>query len=216
MTEVKTGVKVNPEEKIEKKEIEESVNINEKVKDADIVKADKAGLKLIFNPERFRVLPEKVLKQLSYKNVMAYTVVREAWKRINEAEESMSNPPFPAYAITPEYASATAQLAIHGGDKKKWHYCWKRPDEVGGCLAVGYVYADDKEIRAFNRDKKTSAPIVGVAGNVELILLKIPVAKYKALQRIHQDESRRLDGAVKENAKEAMRRQGLVPVEEGE
>ena len=196
-----TGTYGPPENKVTK------IVVKSKTTQKAILEANNKGIQLVFDLESFKELPEAVLNQLSYKNTMAYQMTRNASKKV---EESSDLSPLPAYAVTPEYASASAQLVAKGQDPK-FHYCFKRPDEIGACRAMGYVFAKDPKIQCFNRDA-AGVPIVGVAGNVELVLMKIPIEKYRALRQVAEDESKKRDGAVADTAGENIKKQGLKVV----
>lgn len=172
-----------------------------------IEEADKKGDALLFDLERFKVLPKEFIQKLSIENVMAYGVSKEAHRK---RTESLDDPPLPAYAITPTFASARKQLKVDNLDPK-FHYCFKRPDEIGQCLAIGYVFVYNTEVNGFNYDA-SGRIIVGVIGHVELYLMKTPVENYEAIMRESEEDSRRRNGAVEDTAIEKIGKQGVKAV----
>lgn len=173
-----------------------------------IIAADQNGNRLEFSVENFKELPEKEWKKLSPEGIASYISTREAVKRGNE---SLSDPPLPAFSITPEGASATAQLSVEGRDPKM-HYAYVRPYEVGIRERQGYVKANqesDKDLIVFNR--RGSTPFVGTVANPELVLMKIPEKKFQEeILGPSVRESQRNNGNLESTTAERIEQQGVI------
>ena len=187
--------------------------VNKDTKVEKLVEKDKAGATLFFdiNPDNFTELSEEVVKGLSTENRKAYRIAEENVKKMVESDD-MNDPPFEAFSINPEYATATAQMHVEGIDRKKWHLSFKRPDEVGRCMAQGYSFVMKGGAKNFFNADKTGRIIIGTAEKVEMYLMKLPIEKYNALKEYSRNLSRVRNNAVEDDAAEKLRRLGVKAV----
>jgi hypothetical protein len=205
-TMVKTISEISKPTDVKPAKVDKTFTVTQTTPLFEILTADKEGKLLVFDYDNFRTLAEDVWKDLSAQNVKSYMITQSAVKK---SGESLDNPPIEMFKINPERATATAQIKVEGRDPK-FHYAYRRPDELAQVRAEGGVVVKDKDIIAFN--KQGSTPIVGLLGKPELVLVKTPVEIYESNRRRCEDESRRLDGNVIPDAEEAIKQQGFQTV----
>ena len=192
-----------------KTKVDPRVNISVDQTFEDVLGFDEKGKLLVFDhePGRFLELSEKQVSQLSYHNKGAYFVSKEMFRgAVAEAE-----PDFLKGLSIMQGASPTARLGVKGL-RPGMHGCWKRDDEVAGCLREGYTVVQGDEVETF-ASRVGSAHTLGAKGNVEMVLMEIPQAAYMArIKAAEQVSQRRVKGA-EATAVAEMRQGGGIPFE---
>jgi hypothetical protein len=179
----------------------------------DVLKYNEEGKNLFFDGDldSFKVLSDNTIDQLSYINRQRYFSSYGEYKYNLEHkdEENITS----RIQVSPRYATATGRLEVHGKDPR-FHYCWKRPDELRQAKYEGYEVADDDALDTFQgKDKVSSLHKVGAYGDDELVLTKIPQELFDERQRAIQEKSTKRIKAVEDTAKDEMRRAGGLPYE---
>jgi hypothetical protein len=198
-------VKVKPEVKITK------VIITIDTKLSDVIKYDREGIQMIFEstPGKFLELGDEIVKALSSQARMNYLV---SYGLMRKERDTLTSTP--QVTVRGRFAKAADRLAVDAPPEwsKKWHTCWKRPDQLHAALGMGYTYVTrDDPISGFMTDP-AGHYIVGVAGAEELVLLKIPRETYEAMQKANRDESKRRNQIMDEETKENIRKLGGKPI----
>jgi hypothetical protein len=214
------GSRIPEEEEINKMEENDILNKSDKKEKKNIITIDidpKEVLNLndkdeilIFEsePGKFLRLSDEVISRLNSVNKTKYWA---AFGQYNAEIEQQKNKQTEKLKILPQLATATKRQDVYNKDPR-FHYCWKRPDEVDGCKTIGYVIANDAELKTFGRTA-SGTPVVGLAGIEELVLMKIPVELYEAMLKRDGDESIRRDEGIIPAAADKMRKMGGQPFE---
>jgi hypothetical protein len=181
------------------------ISIDTKVE--DVVKWDSEGAELYFadDPEKFLELPSDVAGGLGFYNKQRYYTARNIMKG------TMDLSGYDKRKFKPQPGTATAgqQLRVDGKDSR-FHYCWKRPDELQQAQRNGYRVADDPALDTFYGDVG-STRTVGQAGSEEMVLMKIPREAWEKKQADNRTRSKARRAAVEENAINEMLKGGGKP-----
>lgn len=175
----------------------------------DVIHLDEEGYLLSFDPDpgQFVELGEETVRGLSFENRVAYGVAQALWKKLSKEQAGPRSSGIEV--LPPMAASATRRLEVSGRDDARWHYCWKRPDELHSAGLEGYTMAGD-EVDTF-AGKVGTTHTIGAFGRPECYLMRIPKEKFEAIERAAGEESRRRIDAQADSAKEKIREQGGVP-----
>jgi len=158
---------------------------------SDLVDYDKSGTKLFFDstPGRFLVLPDDTLKSLSKDNQVAYLMAK-----VSNIEEmkSKASPPTPNFKVRSGFATATRRLKVDIPPEllAKFHFCWKRPEELQDARGIGYEVVPKGMVETFGNkgaDADRAAHVVGKEGAEELVLMYIPIEDYKEMERQNKE-----------------------------
>lgn len=168
-----------------------------------VSRKDNEGVVLVFSEDDFQELPVKVVESLSRTNKERYFLTLGAFRYLAEKRKFAG---LPDLGIVAAGASATQQLDVDGKDPSM-HYVWKRPDELQKCLRDGYVTCTEEEVVTFS-PRGSSIHTVGVMGNTELILMKIPQERYDADQRDQAERKRLRDEGMEQQAREEISKIG--------
>jgi hypothetical protein len=196
-------------------EIRENVDIDTSVE--NVIQYDKEGKKLFFDSDtgKFLQLPENVFRGLSSENQVSYLLAEKSAKIEMKQKE---NPPTPDLSIISNKAMAGELLDViyPPGFREKWHVAWMRPDKTPYYLNRGYSYvtaSDGVTSYGSQYDKDKNYHFVGRGGNVELVLLKLPLEQHKRMVKQYSDESKiQADGFIEES-KDAMKRSGVESID---
>jgi hypothetical protein len=213
---------IKNEELSEKVDIpKEPVNMSTKVHISldigvqDVIDLDEKGNTLIFDsePGRFLELPEDVIRKLGKDNRGAYFT---AFHTFTTASRQKDFTPTAGLSITPNYASATERINVILPEvfAKKYHTCWKRPDQLPGAEKDGYfVVKGSHGVQSFGYDKARDCHVVGSVGHVELILMACPIETEQKILKAVEEKSAAQCGAVKSDAKQELKDLGGKPFE---
>jgi hypothetical protein len=179
---------------------------------SQIVNWDKAGDRLVFDYEKLRLLPDEVVQELHHENKTAYIVAKSVndTVRRHEAERAAGERgPIGSTVevIAPLGGSATGRLRLKQKDPK-FHYCFKRTDEINDCLDEGYqIVNGDDPVKSPGARGPSGTRRISHHGEDELILLKIPESRYQghlqAVSQISQGAGKR----VREESRERMEKE---------
>ena len=203
---VKEAIGVKTETSVKKSTKNVIITIDTDVK--DIVKLDSEGVSLSFesSPGKFKHLSEDVLGLLSKMNVSSYWVSYGLMRKEQDQIYSTDG-----IKISPRDATATHRTNVTITDPdwgKKWHLCWKRPDQLQKAKSDGYqVVAKTDPVAGFARNP-SGLITVGVAGDDELVLMKVPQDIFLAIKRSISNESRRRGAAIKDQYNDQVERLG--------
>jgi acylphosphatase len=155
----------------------------------DVVRFDSEGLKLFFEstPGRFKELTEEDVRKLSARGKESYLQALMSYNREKAAK------PTAGIQMQPERAMAQSRMAIDATPEffAKYHPCWKRPDELQRAQLEGYSFATAQDgVKGFSSNSENGSITIGVAGNTELVLMKIPRETYEMRQRVITDKSK--------------------------
>jgi len=198
------GKKVSTADKVVKKM---KIGVDTSVE--DVVRFDNEGFELIFDeaPGKFKELVVEEVKQLSRRNQLQYHQAFFLNKQaVKDAED-----PWSGIEVTGRFSTATQRLDVYGKDEDKWHYAWRRPDELTQAAYEGAkVVAKSEGIAAF-----TSTPhnrvSVGAFGKEELILMKTPRELHdKRTEEFVRANKERADG-IERGAYEELKEKGSKP-----
>jgi hypothetical protein len=189
------------------------ISLDNSVEDA--VKYDKDGLELSFDstPGKFLELPDEVVKGLSVVNRTSYALSYLAHQTEVKQQDVQPTEDLSIYA---RYSTPIRRLEVRWESKererefrKRWHLCWKRPDELQYCQSEGYSKVTKSDgVISFAYDEKRGIHVVGVAGQPELVLMKCPVEVYEGKLREAGKQSKLNDGAATSQFESAAARAG--------
>jgi hypothetical protein len=173
----------------------------------DVLKLDKDGMTLVFDPDpkRFLKLDDEIYSKLSRASKLQYQIAEEIYRHEKKLEE------FPERDGTLEVigrhgdASATAHLTVLGKDPRQ-HYTWQRHSSKEVWKRRGYKEATD-EVETF-RPKKSGRHIIEESDGEALVLLKTPIENYDKIQRESGDLSRKRASTVEQQAIEELKNSG--------
>lgn len=178
----------------------------------EVVQLDSEGKELYFEDsrDRFLELPSDAAGGLGFYNKQRYFTARN----IMMGELDLSGADGRRYKPQPGRATAAEQMSVYGKDPR-FHYCWKRPDELRQAQREGYRIANDPNLDTFYGDAGSSHT-VGFKGQEEMVLTKIPVDDYEARKASAVKKSKARRAAVEENAIADMLKGGGKPSKEQE
>ena len=162
-------------------------------------------------PGKFKILSPSVIDALSAANKSNYFMSFHS----NALETTqMANKPTEGLKIQPSLASARERQEViyPEGFLKKFHPCWKRTDQLQGCLNTGWTYVTKADnCQSFRYDEQRNCHVVGITGQEETVLLKEPIEQY--WQSLRQDEgmSKQQQEAIEASAEDKLRRLGGKP-----
>jgi hypothetical protein len=202
-------------ERMEKDTLSKKVDISLDTVVEDVLQYDQDEKELIFdtNPGRFKELPEDVIRKLGKANRDAYFAAFYIAKTASKQEDFR---PTPGLSITPNYASATEQINVILPEvfKKKYHTCWKRPDQLPGAERNGYfVVRGSHGVESFHYDRTRDCHVIGSAGHVEQILMACPIETYQKILKAVEEKSALQSGKISTDAKQELKDLGGKPFE---
>lgn len=173
----------------------------------EVVQWDTEGKELYFSDQRdeFLELPPEVAENLGFYNKMRYFTARN----IVQGSLDLSGADGRQFKPQPGRATAAQQMSVYGKDPR-FHYCWKRPDELWQARREGYVIASDPTLDTFYGDAGNSHT-VGLQGQEEMVLTKIPKETYEVNKAQAVEKSRERRAAVESNAIQDMISSGGKP-----
>jgi len=165
----------------------------------DVLKLDKAGYELTFDESlgKFPKYDDEFIKELSFANQRNYFVSQGLYlgaKRV--AEEKPSG--IEVTPVAPRQGMATSRLEVYN-KSPKFHYAWRRPDELRQAQMEGYSIVGD-EVESFASSGSKGHHEVSAFGQTELVLMKIPQETFKARQRAVDLRSKERIEAVENTA----------------
>ena len=184
----------------------------------EVLQAEENGYVLRFNEESFLDLGSKAEK-LSHKNKEAYFVTKGLHIALLK-QRSKDGPTAGLTIIDPLGGKAKNKLTVlqkgngrskdvsygyRDSDGKEWHFCWKRPDEIGEAEEEGYITvgSEEKDIVTRGATSASSTRVIKRKdGTDDLVLMKIPMATVKQHSQAIAFESTKRSGA---SPKELMR-----------
>lgn len=176
----------------------------------DVLKWDLEGKDVYFDDEdeKFLFIPEDIVKELSLITKQRYKLAKRVYDDAKKDKEKYGDglEYLSKIKVSGRYASATQKLKVHQ-QKKGFHVCYKRPDEVQSCLADGYRIA--KDVKTFNSDVG-SVHYVGSHGEPELILMEIPEEEFQKRLKRDGDKSRKFVDAAATDGLSALGANGIL------
>lgn len=173
----------------------------------EVIELANQGVDLYFADEkdRFLELPSAAVESLDFYNRQRYFTARN----IMHGNLDLSAADGRKYKPQPGRATAAQQMSVYGKDPR-FHYCWKRPDELRQAAREGYVIAGDPTLDTFYGDAGSSHT-VGLQGQEEMVLTKIPKEEFEAskAQAVKKSKDRR--ASVESNAIADILKGGGVP-----
>jgi hypothetical protein len=184
----------------------------------EILALDEKGVEVVFPYEEdFIELSDEDVEKLGRLSARQYFIAEGAHKAWVKQQES-EKPTRGLQILDPLGASAGNKLKIlrkleNGklvdvsqgwvdAQGKKWHPCWKRPDEIGECESMGYVritQESDPDILTRGATGVSSSRVIARKdGSDDLIAMKIP-------QRIYLEHINAVALASQERAGATMR-----------
>lgn len=164
----------------------------------EVMELDGQGAELLFDPDDFRVLDDDGVNALRFVNARNYFMNFELFQAVKRNKARGKLPDVQVLRSLSGNALDTLSL-----DKKdpRWHYCYKRPDEVDSCVnSFGYsVVSEDKKVDPVVGNRKVNSDKPGVP---ELVLLKIPTERFNEHLMAVGEESARRATAAKDTFKE--------------
>jgi len=147
----------------------------------EVLKSDQAGCMLIFSgePSKFLRLTPEQYGQLSSQNRQRYAFALEEWEYLKEQGETEDLAA--RFDVDPGNVKSGTRLEITGKDAK-FHYVWKRPENVRDFVAMGgeIVPASGSE-RTIGQNGEKRAHVVANKGIDELVLCRIPMETQRKL-----------------------------------
>ena len=175
-----------------------------------VLKWDLENKDIFFDDEedKFLELSEDIVKELSLVTKQRYKLAKRVYDDAKKDKEKYGDglEYLSKIKISGKHASATQKLKVHQ-QKKGFHVCYKRPDEVQSCLADGYRIA--KDVKTFNSDVG-SVHYVGSHGEPELILMELPEEEFQKRLKRDGDKSRRFVEAVATDGLKALGTKGIL------
>lgn len=189
-----------------------TISLDNKVE--DVVELDQEN-ELFFEsaPGKFLELPQGIIEKLSARSKSNYFAAFHSFKMESKREEV---DPLEGIKVDLSYAEAGKRIEVEAseGFKKKYHTCWKRPEQLQTCLSMGYSFVTGADgVKTYAYDKKRDRHVVGVHGHEELYLMKIPQGAHMQMLREVERKSKHNNGVVEEAATEEMRQLGGKPDE---
>lgn len=187
------------------------VKISIDSKPEEVVELNNQGVELYFDDTKdgFLELPSNVAEDLGFYNKQRYFTARNI---VQGALDLSSNKE--GYNPQPGQATASEQMAVYGKDAR-FHYCWKRPDELRQAQRQGYRVANDPNLDTFYGGTGTSH-LVGEKGQEELVLMKTPRDNYEQSQKEIVKKSKARRAAVEDNAWTDLQKGGGQPYRDQE
>ena len=198
---------------MKKDTVSEKVHISLDTSVQDVIRLDEAKAELVFDTGRFLELPEDVIRGLGARNRGAYFT---AFYEHSKAAKQEDFAPTAGLSITPNYASATERINVDAPEefRKKYHLCWKRPDQLPRAESEGYfVVKGSHGVKTFNYDKNRDCHVMGSVGHVEQILVACPAEVYQGILKAVEEKSAAQSGAIKDSAKQELKDLGGKPFE---
>jgi hypothetical protein len=183
-----------------------NISIDTKIK--DVIDLDSKGYLLNFEsePDKFKKLPEEVVKELSGMNRDRYRTSYECYKGEIDTRDHPEKYKTPGVEITSRYASATARLEIEG-EKPGMRYCWATDADVRRNSRMGYKICHDPDVETFHKDPDGVHRVADERGT-ELVLMEAPETVWKEHRKRVRDLSNRRKGAVENTAERNIRQTG--------
>ena len=187
------------------------LNITLDTKTSSVIEYDREGLSLKFEsaPGLFKELGKEVLESLSTENRNSYFISYGLMRKEKDSIISTSG-----LVVNPVYANATNRTKVDAPPefRKLWQLCWKRPDQLQMAKSKGYKYVtQDDPVTGFSRDARGHW-IVGVAGAIELELMKVPKVIYDGIKNKYREESRLRNASLEDESRENLKRLGAKKV----
>ena len=145
-----------------------------------VLKWDKSGDKLIFEVERFKILTDAEVLQLSKRSSDRYHISKDLCDE-RKKDEALGVPTSTYVEFATSLGSASARLRVLNKDPFM-EYRSVRTDKVEERLAEGWIIVKDGPERTLNRNA-SGIHTVGSMGHEEFVLMKIPKERY---QQIHE------------------------------
>jgi hypothetical protein len=177
-------------------------------KHVDILKWDKAGLAIKFNPIRFKKLSKETLESLSDKTKAAYADAYAAFEKTQDEKYKPSD-----ITIRPAAVSPQRRTEVIGGDDN-YQYNWVDPQDQVRNQAMGMevVTKHNDDCRTFATDAGSDRHFIGTIGEPTEILMREPKANYRARLKKAGDLSRQRDAGVISSGMAAIERAGVTAV----
>ncbi len=175
--------------------IVKTVRMASSMEDEYILSLEKKGVKMIFDGEDFRILPDEIVKELSFENQRNYFVAQGVSKQIAKSKARKDAGFGDIQIIDPLKGKPVSKLEVRN-QQKGMHYCWKRPDEIEGCKQLGYEMAEAEAKTKGASRASSSHVIVDKQGKDDLVLMKIPERVFQQHLQANALESRRRSGAT--------------------
>lgn len=181
----------------------------------EMVKADKAGKKLVFDIVDFPEVPKEVYAQLSRDGKSAYSMdarySKKAEKRIKEGKSPYSDIRDRLIAEDPLHVDNAIGNAgrIIGGKEEGMHYIAAEPRHTDRMLRAGYKYVKPGEEEVAGGVKKGERVVLmGDNGKVDNVMMKVDESAYKKHVKIQGQKSQARLGDNLEATKEKMGQYG--------
>lgn len=171
-----------------KVENQETLKVSVDTSIEDIVEWDEKGGALAFadTSEEFLYLEDEVVQGLGHENKGRYFIALGQY--MHEQKQKDKPKPIDGFRVDPRLASATARLEPENRDPR-FHYCWKRPDQLRQAVQQGYEVVNDQSISTLGH-KGSSTHTVSAYGDDELVLMKIPKELAEERQRVKSQRSK--------------------------
>jgi len=175
----------------------------------EVVELNNQGVELYFDDtkDRFLELPPHIAEDLGFYNKQRYFTARN----IVQGELDLSKNA-KGYRPQPGQATAAEQMTVYGKDSR-YHYCWKRPDELRQAERNGYRVANDPNLDTFYGDVGSSHT-VGEKGQEELVLMKLPKDVHEQRQADVVNKSKVRRASVEDNAMNDLKKGGGQPYQD--
>jgi len=171
------------------------VDVSSRMTDSEILAAEERDVKMRFDPEDWRELPEKVIGKLSHENQRDYFITKGAVDAMAKNSRRAAAGFGGIEIVDPLKAKPRAKLDTFD-IPPGMHACWKRPDEVEEMKGLGYTIADQK-VRAPGASKtSTSHIITDTQGKDDLVLMLIPEKVFQQHLEANALLSRKRAGAT--------------------
>jgi hypothetical protein len=161
-----------------------------------VIDWNQKGGSLEFDSTSFKVLPEGVLRQLSFENARAYFLSEAANRQHEKAKDRPKDAP-KIEVLSPLQNRAMDRLKIRCTDKefeKKNHMMWAGTWEVEDRKDVGYALVEESDpVKTKGVLSPTGKRIIKRGdGSEELVLMKVPAEKYDMHIRAMSETSRNM------------------------
>jgi len=185
----------------------------------EILSFEKEDREITFDPdvEKFKLLPEKVIRELGYYNArnywISYSIYLEG-KKEQSGQKVIASPELRVVS-QPYNARAAKRFEVRNKDPNK-EYHWIRPDEVDESGYLGWMPCTDPNVITFGYKGSGQHVIISPSapGTIEQLLVEIPKDLYKQnVERPHKESNQKQKEAVDGNLEEDVAKSGGIPFE---